>query len=86
MKFYAELHGHVKPKEERKRGKKRAAADAELIGPAALQAVDDATAAAQEDSNKKKEAYLSFLKELCGGDGEGNISCSLILSFPKASP
>ena len=69
MKFYADLYGHVKPQEVRKKGRKRAAFDEESADTP--QAGDAATAAAQEDSKKKMEAYLGFMKELCGGDSEG---------------
>ena len=69
MKFYAELYGHIKPKEERKKSKKRAALKGEQPNSSAMD--EDATAAAQEDNKKKKEEYLTFMKDLCGADGEG---------------
>lgn len=71
VKFHAELHGHLKPKEERKRGKKRTALDEEVADLSTLEAENAAIAAAREDTEKNKEAYLSFMKEICGGDGQG---------------
>ena len=59
----------MKPKEERKKSKKRAALKGEQPNSSAMD--ENATAAAQEDNKKKKEEELTFMKDLCGADGEG---------------
>ena len=63
VKFYAELHGHVKPKEDRKKGKNRTALGKEVADLSALEFEDAAIAAAPEDSDKKKEGSISELHE-----------------------